>query len=55
LDALWDCLAYAEPPIHIIWKDFDKSKPYIGKDLPKLIKLFSDAEAEYDRIKVEYA
>ena len=55
LDALWDCLAYTDPPVDIVWKDFEKSKPYLGHYSQKIIDLFSAAEKEYGGITITYS
>lgn len=54
LDALWDCLTgWIEPPVTIIWKDFELSKENLGDFASKAKQIFEDAEKEIDGFKIE--
>lgn len=55
LDALWDCLtSWIEPPVEIIWKDFENSKIFLGDFAIKVKNLFQDAEKEIEGFRVEF-
>lgn len=56
LDALWDCLTgWIEPPITIIWKDFEISKKNLGDFADKAKLIFEDAEKEIDGLKIDFS
>jgi ribonuclease inhibitor len=55
LDALWDCLtSWIEPPITLVWKDFEVSNLNLGDFAYKARSIFDDAEKEIDGFKVKY-
>jgi ribonuclease inhibitor len=55
LDALWDCLiGWVEPPLTIIWKDFELSKERLGTFAIKVKLIFEDAAKEIDDFKIEF-
>jgi ribonuclease inhibitor len=54
LDALWDCLtSWVEPPVEIVWKDFENSKVLLGDFATKAKLIFEDAEKEIEGISIE--
>jgi ribonuclease inhibitor len=54
LDAMWDCLTgWVEPPVTIIWKDFEISMKNLGDFASKVKLMFEDAEKEIEGYKLE--
>ncbi|WP_105978854.1 barstar family protein [Bacillus paralicheniformis] len=56
LNALWDCLTgWIERPVTIIWRDFEKSKSYLGYSADEVLEVFKEAQEELGDliIKVE--
>ncbi|MCY9288533.1 barstar family protein [Bacillus haynesii] len=56
LNALWDSLTgWIERPVTIIWRDFEKSKSYLGYNADEVLEVFKEAQDELGDliIKVE--
>lgn len=56
LDALWDCLTgWIEPPLTIVWNNFEESKSNLGEFSDEVVSIFKDAENEIEGFSVKYS
>ena len=53
--ALWDCITdwYLDDKAEVIWKNFGKSKEYLGKDADVILEIFCEASEKYERFTIE--
>ena len=53
--ALWDCITdwYLDGKAKIIWKNFNKSKEYLGEDADIMLKIFRRAAEQYGDFTIE--
>lgn len=49
LDALWDCLTgFIDLPLLLVWRNYKKSKGYMGKDIEEILQLFKEVQEELE-------